>query len=129
MSEDPFSERLKRLEDRLAAARAERQPKSRPGAAAKYTQSSIAWRMVTELVVGMLLGLGIGWGLDSLLGTRPVFLVLFALLGFAGGVRAMLRTASDVREGRSEAALTRGPENTAPGNGRNGTDEGRGADG
>ena len=45
MSEDPFSERMKRLEDRLAAARAERQPKPRSGAAAKYTQSSIAWRM------------------------------------------------------------------------------------
>lgn len=131
MSEDPFSERMKRLEDRLAAARAERKAPSRPGAAAKYTQSSIAWRMVTELVAGMLLGLGIGWGLDSLFGTRPVFLVLFALLGFAAGVRVMLRTATDVRKGRSEAALMRDPatEEDATPAGRNGTGEGRGADG
>lgn len=131
MSEDPFSERLRRLEDRLEAARAERKPQSRPGAAAKYTQSSIAWRMVTELVAGMLLGLGIGWGLDSLFGTRPVFLVLFALLGFGAGVRTMMRTAADVQKGRSEAALMRGPaaeEKTTPA-GRNETDEGRGADG
>jgi ATP synthase protein I len=64
--------------------------------------------MVTELVVGMLLGLGIGWGLDALFGTRPVFLVVFALLGFAAGVRTMLRTADEVRHKRGEAALTRG---------------------
>ena len=65
MSEDPFSERLKRLEDRIEAAKATRaEPAARAGA--KYTQGSLAWRMVTELVAGMLLGLGIGWGLDAL---------------------------------------------------------------
>ena len=61
--------------------------------------------MVTELVVGMVLGLAIGLGLDALFGTRPVFLVVFALLGFAGGVRTMLRTAEEVQRGRGEAAL------------------------
>jgi ATP synthase protein I len=109
MPEDPFAERLKRLEDRIDAARASRvEPVSRVGA--KYTQSSLAWRMVTELVAGMLLGLGVGWGLDSLFGTRPVFLVLFVLLGFAAGIRVMLRTAAEVREGRAEGALMRPPQ-------------------
>ena len=114
MSEDPFSQRLKRLEDRIEAARASRaEPVSRVGA--KYTQGSLAWRMVAELVAGMLLGLGIGWGLDGLLGTRPGFLVLFVLLGFAAGVRVMMRTAAEVREGRSEGALMRRPEADGPG--------------
>lgn len=108
MSEDPFAERLKRLEDRITAARAPRaEPKSLMGD--KVTQSSLAWRMVTELVAGMLLGLGIGWGLDTLLGTLPVFLIVFVLLGFAAGVRVMMRTAEDVRQGRSEGALMRRP--------------------
>jgi ATP synthase protein I len=114
MSEDPFSERLKRLEDRISAAKASRAAPVSTGAA-KYTQSSIAWRMVTELVSGMLLGLGVGWGLDSLFGTRPVFLVLFVLLGFAAGVRVMLRTAEDLRRGRSEGALARRADEEAPG--------------
>jgi ATP synthase protein I len=109
MSEDAFSERLKRLEGRLDSARASRaEPKS--AASAKFTQSSLAWRMVTELVAGMLLGLALGWGLDSLFGTRPVFLVLFALLGFAAGVRTMMRTADEVRNKRSEGALLRDPD-------------------
>ena len=107
VAEEPFSERLKRLEDRIAAAKAVREGKpSRHGG--EYTQSSIAWRMVTELVVGMILGLAIGYGLDALFGTRPVLLVVFALLGFAAGVRTMLRTAEEVKRGRGEAARMHG---------------------
>jgi len=106
MSEDPFSERLKRLEDRIDAAKASRaEPVSRVGA--KFTQGSLAWRMVTELVAGMLLGLAIGWGIDSLFGTRPAFLVVFVLLGFPAGVRVMMRTAEEVRAGKAEGALVR----------------------
>ena len=107
MADDPFSERLKRLEDRIAAAKAGRAEPSR-GHQREYTQGSLAWRMVIELVVGMGLGLAIGFGLDALLGTRPIFLVVFALLGFAAGVRTMLRTAQEVQSGEAgEAALMR----------------------
>jgi ATP synthase protein I len=106
MAEEPFSDRLKRLEDRIAAARKARpEPRSHRG---EYTQGSLAWRMVTELVAGMALGLGMGFGLDALFGTRPIFLVVFALFGFAAGVRVMLKTAEDVRRGSGEAALMRG---------------------
>lgn len=103
MAEEPFSERLKRLEDRIAAAKAGREGKPSRHSG-EFTQGSLAWRMVTELVVGMLLGLSIGYGLDALFGTRPWFLIVFALLGFAGGVRTMMRTADEVRLGRGEAA-------------------------
>lgn len=103
MAEDPFAERLKRLEDRLAKAQEQRkEPERQPS---KYQKSSLAWRMVIELVVGMVLGIGIGFGLDELFGTRPVFLVIFALLGFAAGVRTMLRTADEVKNYRAEGAL------------------------
>jgi len=105
MAEDPFSDRLKKLEDRLKVADTARaEPPSRRS---EYTQSSLAWRMVTELVAGMGLGVGIGYGLDSLFGTMPLFLMLFAILGFAAGVRTMMRTADDVKNKRSEGALLR----------------------
>ena len=77
--------------------------------------------MVIELVVGMVLGLAIGFGLDALFGTRPVFLVVFALLGFAAGVRTMLRTADEVQERtrRSRAdAARRDRRRDGPGAGR-----------
>lgn len=106
MADEPFAERLKRLEDRIAAAKAGRAEPKR-GHQREFTQGSLAWRMVIELVVGMGLGLAIGLGLDAVFGTRPIFLVVFALLGFAAGVRTMLRTAQDVQSGRGEAALMR----------------------
>lgn len=102
MEKDAFSDRLKRLEDRINAVRSAREAPA-PRSGREFSQGSLAWRMVTELVVGMFLGLAIGLGLDSLFGTRPVFLVLFALLGFGGGVRAMLRTATEVQGRRMEA--------------------------
>lgn len=106
MAEEPFADRLKRLEDRIAAAKAGRAEPGR-GHQREYTQGSLAWRMVIELVVGMGLGFAIGYGLDALFGTLPIFLVVFVLLGFAAGVRTMLRTAEEIRSGRGEAALTR----------------------
>lgn len=104
MEEDAFSKRLKALEDRVSVSKSSGGSSRKGGAGDKYTQSSLAWRMVTELVAGMLLGLAIGYGLDSLFGTLPVFLTLFALLGFAAGVRTMIRTADEVRKRRGEGA-------------------------
>ena len=123
MGEESFSDRLKRLEDRIAAARTARAEAPR-GHQREFTQGSLAWRMVIELVVGMVLGLAIGYGLDRLAGTLPVFLVVFGLLGFAAGVRTMLRTAAEVRSKSGEGALMRGDTGPEPdergGDGRRG---------
>jgi ATP synthase protein I len=113
MEKDDFSRRLAALENRIKASGSSGAG-SKGGARGKYTQGSLAWRMVIELVVGMLLGLGIGYGLDSLFGTMPVLLVVFAMLGFAAGVKTMLRTAAEVKEGRGEAALIRDGERGDP---------------
>lgn len=112
---EPAGERLAALERRLAEARARRAP--RPAADEHFSQANVAWRMVTELVAGIGLGLAIGLGLDALMGTRPVMLVVFVLLGFAAGVRVMLRTAEEVRA-RAEAQGVPAPriaEMAAPG--------------
>jgi ATP synthase protein I len=59
---------------------------------------------VIELVAGLMIGFGIGYGLDTLLGTTPVFLVLFILAGFAAGVKTMLRSAREVQDKAAQAA-------------------------
>ncbi len=46
-----------------------------------HSQAHLAWRMVIELVTGIVIGFAIGYGLDSLFGTLPIFLVVFTLLG------------------------------------------------
>jgi ATP synthase protein I len=98
MQEGPDPVRLKKLEERIAAAKRATQPK--PRVEEHYSAASQGWRMVIELVSGMGLGFGIGYGLDVLLGTLPIFLVLFALLGFAAGVKVMLRTAREFQAGQ-----------------------------
>jgi ATP synthase protein I len=62
-----------------------------------FSQGEVAWRMIIELVTGMVIGMGIGYGLDVLFGTLPICLIIFALLGFAAGVRTMLRTADQMK--------------------------------
>jgi ATP synthase protein I len=48
-------------------------------------------RLSTELVAGVLVGAGVGWALDRWLGISPWGLIVFLLLGFAAGVRNVVR--------------------------------------
>ncbi|MBI1417596.1 MAG: F0F1 ATP synthase subunit I [Limimaricola sp.] len=97
---DPAA-RLKALEARIAAAKGQDKPK--PHTEEHYSQANVAWRMVTELVAGLGIGFGIGLGLDSLFGTKPILMVLFILLGFAAGVKTMLRSAQELAKGQPGA--------------------------
>ncbi len=92
MAEDPDRERLLALEARIEKAK--RTGPSSSGALRGIGQGEAAWRMVVELVAGMAIGVGIGMGLDTLFGTRPVMIVIFAMLGFAAGIKVMLGTAA-----------------------------------
>ena len=56
------------------------------------------WRMIIELVTGMLLGVSLGLGLDYLVGSEPIFLIIFSLLGFMAGVKTMIATAKKMNE-------------------------------
>ncbi|MFQ5437987.1 MAG: AtpZ/AtpI family protein [Paracoccaceae bacterium] len=102
MPDTPDPKDLERLENRIRAAKAARETPVRHEN--HHTAAAAAWRMVIELVVGLAIGFGIGYGLDRLLGTLPVFLVLFTLLGFAAGVRTMMRSAAEIQEQAAEAA-------------------------
>lgn len=98
MADTPERDQLKKLEERINAVKRAHAPP--PPGRSKYEVSSLAWRMVLELVIGMGLGCFIGFGLDYLFGTLPIFLMIFALLGFAAGIRTMMRTAQEVERGR-----------------------------
>ena len=56
------------------------------------------WRMVIELVTGMLIGISLGMALDYLVGSEPLFLIVFSLLGFMAGVKTMIATAKKMNE-------------------------------
>ncbi len=106
MAETPDDEPLKQLDARIAEAKKAIAPKPRKDD--HYSQASIGWRMVTELVAGIGIGFGIGYGLDTLFGTRPLLMVLFILLGLAAGVKTMLRTAAELERSAGTSARDEG---------------------
>ena len=94
MERTPFKTDLESLGkkiDRLKSNKSENSVKS-------FKVQNDGWRMVIELVVGMLIGFGIGLGLDIFLNTKPLFLIIFTLLGFIAGVKTMLNTAKTMKQ-------------------------------
>lgn len=96
MAEEPDADRLKALDARIAAAKGTQAPEA--AGEDHFSGAEAAWRMVTELLAGLLIGFGIGYGLDTLFGTMPIFLILFVFAGFAAGIKVMMRTAKSVQE-------------------------------
>lgn len=110
MSDPDEKQRLAQLEARIEAAKKAQAPK--PRVDEHYSQANLAWRMVIELVAGLGIGFGIGYGLDSLFGTLPFLLVLFTLLGFAAGVKTMIRSAREIQEKKLADEADREDERT-----------------
>jgi ATP synthase protein I len=92
--EAALSGRLRRLGDRLG-----RRPPGEPSEihrgrpAADASGFARGFRLSGELVGGVLVGAGIGWTLDRVLGISPWGLIVFVLLGFAAGVANVVRAA------------------------------------
>ena len=51
------------------------------------------FRMLTEMVAGVLVGAFIGWQLDQWSGMSPMFLIVFLILGVAAGFWNMIKIA------------------------------------
>jgi ATP synthase protein I len=49
--------------------------------------------------VGLVVGGGIGWLLDRWLGTSPLLLILFFLVGAAAGMYNVVRAAREINRG------------------------------
>jgi ATP synthase protein I len=103
MASDPDPDRLRALEARLSKVQV-KAPEVKTNTVKGFSQGEVAWRMVIELVTGMLLGMGIGYGLDVLFGTLPIFLIIFSLFGFAAGVKTMLGTAKQLAKDSADKA-------------------------
>lgn len=82
---------LDALDAKLRAAKA-RQPQEKEHSS-DGSMLGMAWRLSTELIVSVLVGTGLGYGLDKFFGTSPWILLVGMGFGFAAGIKAVLRTA------------------------------------
>ena len=97
--EAALSARLQRLGEGLSSARKREAPPSEgPGGDRATTASGYArgFRLSSELVGGVLVGAGVGWLIDRLLGISPWGFIVFLLLGFVAGVLNVMRSAGVV---------------------------------
>ena len=85
---------LRNLDRKLKEFKSKKE-KSRPR---QLKVKNDGWRMVIELVTGMLIGVSLGMALDYLVGSEPLFLIVFSLLGFMAGVKTMIATAKKMNE-------------------------------
>ena len=85
---------LRNLDRKLEEFKSKKE-KSRPK---QLKVKNDGWRMVIELVTGMLIGISLGMALDYLVGSEPLFLIVFSLLGFMAGAKTMIATAKKMNE-------------------------------
>lgn len=88
-----FRGRVSELGDKLGKIKAHRDGDAEADLDAEMRGRGMAhgMRMAAEMVGAVVVGSGIGWGLDHWFGTRPWMFLLFFLLGFAAGVLNVVR--------------------------------------
>lgn len=92
-----FDERLQRAQAK-AKGQSFETAEDRP-----VSPMGIAFKMGIELVVGSGVGAFIGFWFDRWFGTAPIFLVMLLILGFASGIRNVVREATRMQEAEEEA--------------------------
>jgi ATP synthase protein I len=102
MAEDEaaLSERLRALSQKLDKAHdeAKRAGAGDPSARVNAQGMSVALRVVSEFVSGVIVGAGLGWLIDRWLGTSPWGMIILLLLGFVAGVLNVLRSIGKVAQ-------------------------------
>jgi len=93
--EAALSERLRTLGERLdqIGSRHSVESGSAPRSNVDGSVLARALRVTAELVGGVVMGFILGWLFDRWLGTRPWGMIVLLLLGFAGGVLNVMRSA------------------------------------
>ena len=79
MGEGDAKNPLKSLEEKIAAAKKAVEP-DQP-VQNKFSAAEVGWRMIIELTAGVFIGFGLGYGLDFLFNTKPVFILILTLFG------------------------------------------------
>src|ERR1700746_1178920 len=111
-SEAALSARLQRLNEGLGQVRNTGHPSDSSGAQRAATASGYAkgFRLSSELVAGVVVGAGIGWVIDRLLGLSPWVPLVFLLLGFAAGVLNVMRSAGLIAGPVLDEGTRQGPD-------------------
>ncbi|BCP52610.1 ATP synthase protein I [Kaistia sp. 32K] len=111
MAEDEaaLSERLRALSQKLdkAQGEAKKADADDPSVRVNAQGMSVALRVVSEFVSGVIVGAGLGWMIDHWLGTSPWGMIILLLLGFVAGVLNVLRSIGKVAQPEARQVSSR----------------------
>jgi ATP synthase protein I len=98
---DNLENRRATLEQRLAEKRdqADRERGDEPSG--DKTGIALAVKLSSEFIAGVVVGAGLGWGIDQIAGTKPWGMIIFLFLGFLAGVLNVMRATGAVSQGKS----------------------------
>jgi ATP synthase protein I len=86
--DDPGQKRLDDLGRKIEAVR-EQHPEAKP--AQPSGRLNVVYRISTEFVAAVFVGLAVGWGFDALTGLKPIGIILFSVLGIAAAFYTVVR--------------------------------------
>ncbi len=97
MTADPPKPSKEGFEARLRAAQAKQAKREgRPAPGSRGAGIGFAFRIGTELVAGVVMGVAIGLALDYWLDSRPWFMIVFFFLGAGAGMLNVYRTVTGI---------------------------------
>ena len=97
-SDEDLERRRLRLEASLATRRPESRDRKGAPQPAGMTGVGTAFKVSSEFIAGIAVGVGIGWVIDRWAGTSPWGLIVFLMLGFGAAVLNVLRSVGRVAE-------------------------------
>jgi ATP synthase protein I len=99
MSEGGPPDPLARLGEQLDKARSRRggEPAARPDNAGLQQGVGLGFRIGIEFVVAIIVATGLGWAIDSWVGTRPWGMIVLFFLGVGAGMLSVYRAVAGIR--------------------------------
>jgi ATP synthase protein I len=87
-SDDPDKRHLDDLGRRIDAVRGQH-PEAKP--AQPSGRLNVVYRLSTEFVAAVFVGLAMGWGFDYVTGLKPLGIIAFSVLGIAAAFYSVVR--------------------------------------
>jgi ATP synthase protein I len=81
-----LNDSLKTLSKKIDSIKAEKISEDFNKTNTKVTGFAHAFKIVSELFANIIVGGAIGWSLDYFFNSKPLFLILFLIIGFISGI-------------------------------------------
>ena len=106
----PKRERIDALDEKISASRQGQVPPEKQ-ARVNANMLGLAYRLLVEILVGIAVGGFVGWWMDKVLDTKPIWMLVFLVLGMGAGLMNSVRTVNEMRRKQDQAEAAKRRKN------------------